>query len=248
MSELARAHPGLSELLDKRGRKEEEERKRGEEQIHLQEEQRAKELYWTLKQAQLHCQASEKEEREWEEQLRRSKAADEERSREAQRARDEYRRHSLRAIQKGTVAGLSSMFQELGQSHEQEARLYHHLPGPGPPPPPPLALTVRTPGSAGLSPIGVAAGLARMDAGGSSHTFVFPDGQPQGLASLLLGAPLPLPLLNNHRPQKGQRLSGEHLPAPQCSPSAAGSHVVQSTYTSRNCSSDTKAMTILAHL
>lgn len=47
-------------------RKEEEERRRGEEQIRLQEEQRAKELYWTLKQAQLHCQATEKEEREWE--------------------------------------------------------------------------------------------------------------------------------------------------------------------------------------
>ena len=64
--------------------------------------------------------------------LRRSKAADEERSRRAQRARDEYQRHSLRAIQKGTVAGLSSRFRELGQSHEQEARLHHHLPGPGP--------------------------------------------------------------------------------------------------------------------
>ncbi|XP_047682249.1 SH2 domain-containing protein 4B isoform X3 [Prionailurus viverrinus] len=123
-------------------RKEEEERKRGEEQIRLQEEQRAKELYWTLKQAQLQSHASEKEEREWEEQLRRSKAADEERSRRAQRARDEYRRHSLRAIQKGTVAGLSSMFRELGQSQEQEARLDHHLPGPGPPPP--LAVPVRT--------------------------------------------------------------------------------------------------------
>lgn len=73
--------------------------------------------------------------------VRRSKAADEERSRRAQRARDEYRRHSLRAIQKGTVAGLSSMFQELGQNHEQESRLYHHLPGPGPPPP--LAVPVR---------------------------------------------------------------------------------------------------------
>ncbi|XP_067566458.1 SH2 domain-containing protein 4B isoform X4 [Pseudorca crassidens] len=116
-------------------RKEEEERKRGEEQIRLQEEQRAKELYWTLKQAQLQSHPSEKEEREWEEQLRRSKAADEERRRRAQRARDEYRRHSLRAIQKGTVAGLSSRFRELGQSHEQEARLYHHLLGPGPPSP-----------------------------------------------------------------------------------------------------------------
>ncbi|XP_006064820.4 SH2 domain-containing protein 4B isoform X2 [Bubalus bubalis] len=113
-------------------RKEEEERKRGEEQIRLQEEQRAKELYWTLKQAQLQSHPSEKEEHEWEEQLRRSKAADEERSRRAQRARDEYQRHSLRAIQKGTVAGLSSRFRELGQSHEQEARLHRHLPGRGP--------------------------------------------------------------------------------------------------------------------
>lgn len=64
--------------------------------------------------------------------VRRSKAADEERRRRAQRARDEYRRLSLRAIQKGTVTGLSFMFQELGQTHEQEARLYHHFPGPGP--------------------------------------------------------------------------------------------------------------------
>ncbi|XP_070472855.1 SH2 domain-containing protein 4B isoform X3 [Equus przewalskii] len=122
-------------------RKEEEERKRGEEQIRLQEEQRAKELYWSLKRAQLQSPASESEERAWEEQLRRSKAADEERSRRAQRARDEYRRHSLRAIQKGTVAGLSSMFRELGQSHEQEARLCHHLSGPGPPGP--LAVPAR---------------------------------------------------------------------------------------------------------
>lgn len=64
--------------------------------------------------------------------VRRIKAADEERSRRAQRARDEYRRHSLRAIQKGTVAGLSTMFQELGQNHEQEARL-HQLPCTSPP-------------------------------------------------------------------------------------------------------------------
>ncbi|XP_055976967.1 SH2 domain-containing protein 4B [Sorex fumeus] len=113
-------------------RKEEEERKRGEEQIRLQEEQRAKELYWSLKQAQLQSHASEKEEQEWAEQLRRSKEADEERSRRAQRARDEYRRHSLRAIQKGTVAGLSSRFQELGQSQEQEGRLSQHPPSLGP--------------------------------------------------------------------------------------------------------------------
>nr|XP_044993066.1 SH2 domain-containing protein 4B isoform X1 [Jaculus jaculus] len=116
-------------------RKEEEERKRGEEQIRLQEERRAEELYWTLKQSQLHYQASEKEEREWEEQLRRIKAADEERSRRARCAREESRRHSLRAIQKGTVAGLSSMFQELGQNHEQDARFCPQVPDSCPPAP-----------------------------------------------------------------------------------------------------------------
>ncbi|XP_062943959.1 SH2 domain-containing protein 4B isoform X2 [Cynocephalus volans] len=124
-------------------RKEEEERRRGHEQVRVQEEQRARHLFWTLKQqAQLQGAAGAEEQRAWAEQLRRSKAADEERSRQAQHARDEYRRHSLCAIQKGTVAGLSSMFRELGQSHEQEARLYHHLPGPGLPPP--LAVPVRT--------------------------------------------------------------------------------------------------------
>ncbi|KAM6164970.1 SH2 domain-containing protein 4B isoform 2-T2 [Rhynchocyon petersi] len=106
-------------------RKEEEVRKQEEEQVHLQEERRAKELYWTLKQAQMQSHASEEEDLEWQEQLLRSKAVDEERSRCAQRARDEYQRHSLRAIQKGTVAGLSSMFQELGQN-QQEVRLHHH--------------------------------------------------------------------------------------------------------------------------
>ncbi|XP_006903252.1 PREDICTED: SH2 domain-containing protein 4B-like [Elephantulus edwardii] len=113
-------------------RKEEEERKKQEEQIRFQEELRAKELYRTLKQAQMQRHASEKEQHEWEEQLRRSKAMDEERSHCAQHARDEYQRHSLHAIQKGTVAGLSSMFQELGQSHKEETRPYHYHPDPGP--------------------------------------------------------------------------------------------------------------------
>ncbi|XP_023445662.2 SH2 domain-containing protein 4B isoform X2 [Dasypus novemcinctus] len=115
-------------------RKEAEERRRGEAEIRLLEQRRAQELYWSLKRAQLRGAAGE-EQRAWEEQRRRSKAADEERSRSARRARDESRRHSLRAIQKGTVAGLSSMFQELGQSHAQEARLHHLLRGPGPPRP-----------------------------------------------------------------------------------------------------------------
>lgn len=55
--------------------------------------------------------------------VRRSKAADEERSHKARRARDEYRRQSLRAIQKGRVADLSNLFQGTGLSNDQETKL-----------------------------------------------------------------------------------------------------------------------------
>ncbi|XP_077206931.1 SH2 domain-containing protein 4B [Paroedura picta] len=104
-------------------KREEEERQRGEEQIRQQEGRRAQELYLSLKQAQQYSQHHENEDPEWVEQLRRSKAADEERSHKARRARDEYRRQSLRAIQKGKVAGLSNLFQGTGLNNEQEAKL-----------------------------------------------------------------------------------------------------------------------------
>ncbi|XP_009277085.1 PREDICTED: SH2 domain-containing protein 4B [Aptenodytes forsteri] len=109
----------IQEELKKR---EEEERQKGEEQIRQQEEIRAKELYLSLKQAQQHSQHSD-DDQEWEEQLRRSKAADEERSHKARRARDEYRRQSLRAIQKGRVAGLSNLFQGTSLNNVQEIKL-----------------------------------------------------------------------------------------------------------------------------
>ncbi|XP_053548043.1 SH2 domain-containing protein 4B [Bombina bombina] len=90
---------------------EEEERRRGEEQIRQREEIRAKELYLSLKIAQQHSQPNENEDVEWQKQLCKSKAADEERKCKARRARAEYHRLSLRAIQKGKVAGLSNLFQ-----------------------------------------------------------------------------------------------------------------------------------------
>nr|XP_028584279.1 SH2 domain-containing protein 4B [Podarcis muralis] len=117
----------IQEELKKR---EEEERQRGEEQIRQQEERRAQELYLSLKQAQQYSPQNEKEDHEWEEQLRRSKAADEERSHKARRARDEYRRQSLRAIQKGKVAGLSNLFQAAGLNIEPEAKLNDTCPIP----------------------------------------------------------------------------------------------------------------------
>uniref|UniRef100_A0A8C9SDA2 SH2 domain containing 4B n=1 Tax=Scleropages formosus TaxID=113540 RepID=A0A8C9SDA2_SCLFO len=90
-------------------KREEEERRREEEEIRRTEERRAKELYLSLIEEE---GKSERDEQEWQEQLRRSKAADEEMTRKARRARDEYRRQSLRAIEKGLVAELSGLFQE----------------------------------------------------------------------------------------------------------------------------------------
>ncbi|XP_063162333.1 SH2 domain-containing protein 4B isoform X2 [Candoia aspera] len=104
-------------------RREEEEMQRGEEQIRKQEELRAQELYMSLKEAHQCSKCSEKEDHEWKEQLRRSKAADEERSHKARQARDEYQRQSLRAIPRGKVASLSNLFQAAGLNIEQETKL-----------------------------------------------------------------------------------------------------------------------------
>ncbi|XP_063076968.1 SH2 domain-containing protein 4B [Engraulis encrasicolus] len=87
----------------------EAERQRGEEEIRQREERRAKELYICLKQED---KRSDRDDKEWQEQLKRSKAADEEMKTKARRARDEYKRQSLRAIEKGLVAGLSGLFQK----------------------------------------------------------------------------------------------------------------------------------------
>ncbi|XP_073430916.1 SH2 domain-containing protein 4B [Dendrobates tinctorius] len=102
-------------------KREDEERRRGEEQIRQREELRAKELYLSLKRAQLQSQRNENDEQEWQEQLRKSKAADEDRKHKARRARAEYHRQSLRAIQKGKVAGLSNLFQNTNLSNGQES-------------------------------------------------------------------------------------------------------------------------------
>ncbi|XP_030631393.1 SH2 domain-containing protein 4B [Chanos chanos] len=106
---------------------EEEERQKGEEEIRQTEERRAKELYISLKQEE---RRSERDDKEWQEQLRRSKAADEEMKSKARRARDEYKRQSLRAIEKGLVAGLSGLFQKThlngsGQNRRHITNLEH---------------------------------------------------------------------------------------------------------------------------
>ncbi|KAI4881933.1 hypothetical protein NFI96_010306 [Prochilodus magdalenae] len=90
-------------------KREEEERQKGEEEVRRVEEKRARELYISLEQER---KESEQDNKEWEEQLRRSKAADKEMTRKARWARDEHKRQSSRVIEQGSVAGLSLHFQQ----------------------------------------------------------------------------------------------------------------------------------------
>uniref|UniRef100_A0A3B3S3J6 SH2 domain containing 4B n=1 Tax=Paramormyrops kingsleyae TaxID=1676925 RepID=A0A3B3S3J6_9TELE len=125
------------ETEDRRAAKkcEEEERQRGEEEIRRTEKRRAKELYISLKQEE---KRSERDDKEWQEQ-RRSKAADEEMTRKARRARDEYKRQSLRAIEKGLVAGLSGLFQKTHLNGSGQNRRHStpvESPAAAPPPEP----------------------------------------------------------------------------------------------------------------
>uniref|UniRef100_A0A3P8XH59 SH2 domain-containing protein n=1 Tax=Esox lucius TaxID=8010 RepID=A0A3P8XH59_ESOLU len=106
----------IKELMAEKARRqaqqekqEEEERQQGEKEIKHAEEKRARELYISLEREH---RKSERDDKEWKEQLRRSKMADQEMQRKARQARDEYKHQSLRAIEKGRVAGLSELFQE----------------------------------------------------------------------------------------------------------------------------------------
>ncbi|XP_059821320.1 SH2 domain-containing protein 4B [Hypanus sabinus] len=93
--------------------KEEEERRKQEDEIRRLEEERTQQLYINLKEAQEMVQRNEKEDPVWRESLRKSKVADERRRSIAKQARDDYKRHSLKAIERGKVSAISQNFQKL---------------------------------------------------------------------------------------------------------------------------------------
>nr|XP_033771115.1 SH2 domain-containing protein 4A [Geotrypetes seraphini]XP_033771123.1 SH2 domain-containing protein 4A [Geotrypetes seraphini] len=96
--------------------------KKHEEEIKRLEEERTQEIYMNWKETQEIVQKLEKEDSVWQESLRRSKAADERRRSIARQARDDYKRLSMQAIERGKVLETSKNFG-----------------GPGPrKPPPPL--------------------------------------------------------------------------------------------------------------
>ncbi|KAM9328997.1 SH2 domain-containing protein 4A [Gastrophryne carolinensis] len=73
-------------------------------------EERTQEIYMNWKEAQEIKQKIEKEDLEWQETLRKSKAADARRRSMAKQARDDYKRLSVQAIEKGSVAEKAKNF------------------------------------------------------------------------------------------------------------------------------------------
>ncbi|XP_066430239.1 SH2 domain-containing protein 4A isoform X2 [Eleutherodactylus coqui] len=73
-------------------------------------EERTQEIYMNWKEAQEVKQKLEKEDTEWQETLRKSKAADERRRSMAKQARDDYKRLSMQAIARGSVAERAKNF------------------------------------------------------------------------------------------------------------------------------------------
>ncbi|KAM4710107.1 SH2 domain-containing protein 4A isoform 2-T2 [Discoglossus pictus] len=73
-------------------------------------EERTQEIYMNWKEAQEVKQKLEKDDSEWQETLRKSKAADERRRSMAKQARDDYKRLSMQAIEKGSVAERAKNF------------------------------------------------------------------------------------------------------------------------------------------
>ncbi|KAI1905343.1 hypothetical protein AGOR_G00015130 [Albula goreensis] len=91
-------------------RREAEERRKAEEEVRRLEEERAQQIYMDLKEVQRCVQGQEKEDPEWQETLRKSKAADLRRRSMAKQTREDHRRRSVKALEQGRVAAVSKAF------------------------------------------------------------------------------------------------------------------------------------------
>ncbi|KAG8454405.1 hypothetical protein GDO86_000867 [Hymenochirus boettgeri] len=87
------------------------ERSQEKENDRLQE--RTQEIYMNWKEAQEVKQKLEKEDAEWQESLRKSKAADQRRRSVAKQARDDYKRLSMQAIEQGSVSEKAKSFGQV---------------------------------------------------------------------------------------------------------------------------------------
>ncbi|KAL2100269.1 hypothetical protein ACEWY4_004663 [Coilia grayii] len=97
-------------LKEELKRKEEEERRKAEEEVRRLEEARAQEIYMDLKDVHRSRQEQDKEDKAWQETLRKSKVADLRRRSIAKQTREEHRRRSLKALEQGRVSAMTKAF------------------------------------------------------------------------------------------------------------------------------------------
>uniref|UniRef100_W5UCR0 SH2 domain-containing protein 4A n=1 Tax=Ictalurus punctatus TaxID=7998 RepID=W5UCR0_ICTPU len=91
-------------------RREEEERRKAEEEVRRLKEEREQQIYMNMKELQCQRKGQDKEEKAWQDSLRKSKAADQRRRSLAKQTREDHRRRSLKAVERGRVAAITKAF------------------------------------------------------------------------------------------------------------------------------------------
>ncbi|KAK1800525.1 hypothetical protein P4O66_005745 [Electrophorus voltai] len=91
-------------------RYEAEERRKAEEEVRRLEDKRAQQIYMDLKEVQHQGKGQDKEEKAWQDSLRKSKVADQRRRSLAKQTREDNRRRSLKALERGRVAAMTKAF------------------------------------------------------------------------------------------------------------------------------------------
>ncbi|XP_076875830.1 SH2 domain-containing protein 4A [Brachyhypopomus gauderio] len=87
-----------------------EERQKAEEEVRRLEEERTKQIYTDLKKVECQGKSQDKEDRAWQDSLRKSKRADQRRRSLAKQTIEDHRRRSLIALERGRVAAVTRAF------------------------------------------------------------------------------------------------------------------------------------------
>ncbi|XP_072515433.1 SH2 domain-containing protein 4B isoform X2 [Salminus brasiliensis] len=91
-------------------KREAEERRKAEEEVKRLKEERAQQIYKDLKQVHHQKKDQDKEEKAWQDSLRKSKAADQRRRSLAKQTIEDHRRRSVKALERGKVAAMMKAF------------------------------------------------------------------------------------------------------------------------------------------
>lgn len=94
-------------------KQEAEERRRAEEELRRLEEERKQQIYMSLKEVQKNKQTHDEDEKEWQNTLKKSKAADLRRRSLAKQTVEDHRRRSVKALERGRVAAVTKAFGEV---------------------------------------------------------------------------------------------------------------------------------------